>query len=282
LNWHRLRSADRFEPIGEPADHPYRAILNVNRNLVAFFTRDIIGNTHIMDEIEQEIEELRAEIRYHNHRYYALDDPEITDAEYDRLFQRLLQLEKAHPHLIVPDSPTQRVGAEPQKAFSQVRHSVPMLSLANGFTDQDIAEFDARIKRFLKNDASLDYTVEPKMDGLAVELVYEKGRLAVASTRGDGFLGEDVTANVKTIMSVPLLLTQPKGGPMIPELLDVRGEVYMEIADFEELNRRNLAKGVQPKECGGRLSQTTQPQNYRKETPQHVLLRRRTHDGDLF
>lgn len=198
-----------------------------------------------MDEIEQEIEELRGKIRYHNHRYYALDDPEITDAEYDRLFQRLLQLEKAHPHLIVPDSPTQRVGAEPRKAFSQVRHGVPMLSLANGFSDQDIAEFDARIKRFLGNDASLDYTVEPKMDGLAVELVYEKGRLAVASTRGDGFLGEDVTANVKTIMSVPLLLTQPKDGPMIPELLDVRGEVYMEIADFEELNRRNLAKGVQ-------------------------------------
>jgi len=197
-----------------------------------------------MDDIQKELIELREKIRYHNHRYYALDDPEITDAEYDRLFQRLLRIEKSHPHLVSSDSPSQRVGAEPQKTFSQVTHRLPMLSLENGFKDQDIRDFETRIKRFLGDDAFFTYTVEPKMDGLAVELVYEAGRLTVASTRGNGYVGEDVTANIRTILSVPLVLTQLDTGPAIPELLEVRGEVYMEIDALEELNRRNLTRNI--------------------------------------
>lgn len=197
-----------------------------------------------MDDIQKELNDLREKIRYHNHRYYVLDDPEITDAEYDRLFQRLLSIEKSHPRLITPDSPSRRVGAEPQKAFSQVTHRLPMLSLENGFNDQDIRDFETRIRRFLGDGLSFSYTVEPKMDGLAVELVYEAGRLTVASTRGDGYVGEDVTANIRTVLSVPLVLSQPDGAPPIPELLEVRGEVYMEIDAFEELNRRNLARDI--------------------------------------
>ncbi|UCF86117.1 MAG: NAD-dependent DNA ligase LigA, partial [Desulfobacteraceae bacterium] len=174
-----------------------------------------------MEEIIREIEDLREKIRYNNHRYYVLDDPEISDVEYDRLFQRLLELESRHPELVTPDSPTQRVGAKPLEAFSEVKHRFPMLSLENGFNDQDIKDFDIRIKRFLKNDISIDYTVEPKMDGLAVELVYEKGALTVASTRGDGFVGENVTANIRTILSIPLTLTEPADGRPTPDLLEV-------------------------------------------------------------
>ncbi|MBW2302219.1 MAG: NAD-dependent DNA ligase LigA [Deltaproteobacteria bacterium] len=199
-----------------------------------------------MDEIQKEIKELREKIRYHNYRYYVLDDPEISDAEYDRLFRRLLELEKAHPEWVTPDSPTQRVGAEPQRAFSQVRHRQPMLSLENGFSDQDIRDFEIRIRRFLGGETGFTYTVEPKMDGLAVELVYEEGHLVAASTRGDGIVGEDVTANVKTIMSVPLVLTPNPGAPPVPELLEVRGEVYMEIEAFHELNRKNLSRNLPP------------------------------------
>ena len=128
-----------------------------------------------MNEIEKELTELREKIRYHNHRYHVLDDPEITDAEYDRLFQRLLQIEKSHPNLLTPDSPSQRIGAKPRKAFSQVTHRLPMLSLENGFKDQDVRDFEARIKRFLGDRSPFTYTVEPKMDGLAVELVYTDG-----------------------------------------------------------------------------------------------------------
>ena len=198
------------------------------------------------DDIIKEIEALRKSLRHHNYRYHVLDDPEISDAEYDRLFNRLLSLEKQHPDLITPDSPTQRVGAKPQVTFSEVRHRQPMLSLENGFEDQAIHDFDARIKRYLGNDDTLDYTIEPKMDGLAVELVYEKGVLAVASTRGDGFVGENVTANIKTILTVPLTLYQPKDGPPFPDLLEVRGEVYMEKEAFEKLNRRRLEKNLPP------------------------------------
>lgn len=193
-----------------------------------------------MEKIANDIKALRAEIKYHNHRYHALDDPEISDAEYDRLFQRLLALEKQHPGLVTPDSPTQRVGAKPREAFSEVKHRLPMLSLENGFNDQELRDFDARVKKFIKNDAPPDYTVEPKIDGLAVELVYEKGLLVVASTRGNGYMGEDVTLNVKTILSVPLTLTVPGKGSPIPDLLEVRGEIYMETEAFESLNQSRL------------------------------------------
>jgi DNA ligase (NAD+) len=193
-----------------------------------------------MEKIIQELEALKKEIQYHNHRYYVLDDPEISDAEYDRLYRRLVELEALRPDLVTPDSPTQRVGGEPQEAFSQVRHRLPMLSLENGFREEDIRDFDGRIKRFLKEERALEYTVEPKMDGLAVEMVYEHGSLTTASTRGDGLVGEDVTRNLKTILAVPLTLSKPKQGPPVPRLLEVRGEVYMEREAFESLNQRRL------------------------------------------
>lgn len=194
--------------------------------------------------IIKEVEELREKIRYHNYRYYVLNAPEISDAEYDRLFKRLLDLEKKYPELVTPDSPTQRVGAEPQKEFRQIRHRQPMLSLDDCFGEDELRDFNARIKRFLGDVDSIEYTVEPKIDGLAVELVYEKGRLAVASTRGDGYVGEDVTPNVKTILSVPLVLRQKKGGMPVPELLEVRGEVYMEKDSFKKLNKEREEKGL--------------------------------------
>lgn len=195
-----------------------------------------------MDDISREIEDIREKIRYHNHRYYVLDDPEISDGEYDALFLRLIEMEKEHPDLITPDSPTRRVGAEPLKAFEEVSHSIPMLSLGNGFTEQDILNFDTRLKRFLKEGSPIEYTVEPKMDGLAVELAYERGNLVVASTRGDGYKGENVTSNIKTILTVPLTLFENREGPPVPDVLEVRGEVYMEIGDFAGLNRERARK----------------------------------------
>lgn len=199
-----------------------------------------------MEEIRRQIEELREKIRYHNYRYYVLDAPEISDAKYDRLFRQLVELEQAHPELITPDSPTQRVGAKPQEAFAQVTHRQPMLSLENAFGRQELVDFDARLKRYLNLRSAIEYTAEPKIDGLAVELVYENGRLAVASTRGDGYVGEDVTLNIKTILAVPLTLMEPKEGPPVPELLEVRGEVYMEIEAFQELNRERIKKDLPP------------------------------------
>ena len=147
---------------------------------------------------EQRAEKLREQIRYHNYRYYVLDDPEIPDAEYDRLLRELQQLEQKHPELITPDSPTQRVGAQPLGAFGEVRHEVPMLSLDNAFSDEELGEFDRRVRERLGVDA-VDYTAEPKLDGVAVSLLYEDGRLVRGATRGDGSTGEDVTQNVRTI-----------------------------------------------------------------------------------
>ena len=175
-----------------------------------------------MEEIIKELNGLREKIRYHNHRYYVLDDPDISDAEYDRLFQRMLELERKYPDLVTPDSPSQRVGAEPLDAFTQVAHRQPMLSLENGFDEKDIRDFDARLKRFLGEDPHIEYTVEPKIDGVAVELIYEGGVLRVASTRGDGVVGEDITSKIKTILSVPLTLFPIIEKVTIPELLEVR------------------------------------------------------------
>ncbi|MBN1275898.1 MAG: NAD-dependent DNA ligase LigA [Deltaproteobacteria bacterium] len=197
-----------------------------------------------MKDIQNEIEDLRDKIRYHGHRYYVLDDPVISDAEYDRLFLRLSELEEKHPELATPDSPTRRIGAGPQESFLEVVHTLPMLSLENAFSDRDIRDFEARIKGLAGDDSVFDYTVEPKIDGLAVELVYEKGILSVASTRGDGFTGEDVTHNVRTIMTIPLSLTKPAGNIPVPELLEVRGEVYMEKGAFEKLNRSRVNEGL--------------------------------------
>ncbi len=199
-----------------------------------------------MDEIAEKIHVLSEKIRFHNRQYYVLDDPVVSDAEYDRLFRELLDLEKKHPEYASPDSPAGRVGAEPQKTFSPVKHRIPMLSLENGFRDQDLIDFDSRIKRFLGDGSPVEYAVEPKIDGLAVEIVYEKGSLAVASTRGDGYVGENVTANIKTILAVPLKLHEKKNVPSPPDLLEVRGEVYMETSAFEQLNRGRLQKGLPP------------------------------------
>ncbi len=201
-------------------------------------------STNIMEKIKKSITRLKEQIGYHNHRYHTLDAPEISDAEYDRIFKQLLDLEARHPELLTPDSPTQKVGAKPQETFSQVRHRLPMLSLENSFSDQEIRDFDARIKRYLKDDSDFEYTVEPKIDGLAVEIVYENGTLVVASTRGDGNVGENVTKNIKTILSVPLTLTQKKDDVPVPDILEVRGEVYMEIKAFEKLNQKRLAKNL--------------------------------------
>lgn len=182
------------------------------------------------------IAELRELIDYHNYRYYILDAPEISDADYDRLFRELEDLEKNHPDLITPDSPTQRVGAAPLQAFRTVTHTIPMLSLANAFADDEVVDFDKRLKRFLKNDSEISYVAEPKLDGLAVELVYVDGVFTVGSTRGDGITGEDVTQNLRTIKSIPLKLRQKNHEP-VPKRLEVRGEVYIGTKSFQELNR---------------------------------------------
>src|SRR5579883_2242692 len=190
-------------------------------------------------DVKAEIEELRREIRRHDYLYYVLDAPEITDAEYDALFRRLEALEKAHPELVTPDSPTQRVGGAPLPKFETVRHRHPMLSLANATSRDEVAEFDARVRK-LAERAQVEYACEPKMDGVAVELVYEHGRLATGATRGDGTVGEDVTANIRTIRSVPLTL---RPGRPIPARLEARGEVYLPLEAFRRLNREREEAG---------------------------------------
>lgn len=191
--------------------------------------------------IADRIKELREQLHYHNYRYYVLDDPVISDAEYDLLLRELQHLEEEFPDLVTPDSPTQRVGAAPLEKFETVAHRIPMLSLENAFSEAEAREFDERLKRFLKTADEFHYVVEPKMDGCAVELVYEKGVLTVGSTRGDGYRGENVTQNLKTIRTIPLQLL--KTAEPVPELLEVRGEVYMDLEEFKRLNEHRLARG---------------------------------------
>ncbi len=187
--------------------------------------------------IAQEIDELRRLLHYHSHRYYVLDAPEIEDAEFDRLYQRLVKLEQDHPELITPDSPTQRVGGTPAEGFERVAHSVPMLSLSNAFSAEDLLAFDTRVRNGLPDD-SLEYVVELKIDGLAINLVYESGRLLRAATRGDGTEGEDVTSNVRTIRAVPLVLNG-----QVPPVMEVRGEAYMPRPAFDRLNDERAEAG---------------------------------------
>ena len=189
----------------------------------------------------QEIAELRQEIGRHNHRYHVLDDPLISDAEYDRLFRRLLDLEKAHPELATPDSPTQKVGAAPLERFATVQHSLPMLSLNNAMAPEELEEFEERIRRFLKISDNIEYAVEPKIDGLAVELVYVDGKFALGSTRGDGINGENITANLKTIRSIPLSLRAD--GHALPRRLEIRGEVFLPLHAFQKMNREREEEG---------------------------------------
>jgi len=190
-------------------------------------------------EIRREIEQLVRELNEHSYRYYVLDSPVISDAEYDRLYRRLRDLEEQHDY-ILPDSPTLRVGAPPLAKFEKVRHREIMLSLDNAFSYDEAREFDKRIKRLLGTDAEIQYTVEPKYDGLAIELTYKKGLLHKASTRGDGAEGEDVTQNIRTIKSVPARIEETG---RIPEDIDIRGEVYMDLDEFENLNRLREQRG---------------------------------------
>ncbi len=196
------------------------------------------------DQAGRKAEQLREELRFHNYRYYVLDKPVISDARYDDLLRELEDLERRYPDLVTTDSPTQRVGAPPLEAFRAVDHAVPMLSLANAMSEEETRDFDARLKRFLKSDDEIEYVVEVKMDGLAVELVYEDGILTGGSTRGDGYRGEDVTLNLRTVRSLPLRLL-PRPGSAVPALLEARGEVVIRKKDFEALNRRRAEEGLE-------------------------------------
>ncbi|WP_279204988.1 NAD-dependent DNA ligase LigA [Obesumbacterium proteus] len=189
-------------------------------------------------QLQQQLEQLRAALRHHEYQYHVLDAPEVPDAEYDRLMRELRALEEQHPELITPDSPTQRVGAAPLSAFSQVRHEVPMLSLDNVFDDESYLAFDKRVHDRLKTAESLTFCCELKLDGLAVSLLYEDGVLVRGATRGDGTTGEDITANVKTIRAIPLRLQ----GDNIPRRVEVRGEVFMPLAGFEAMNEEARRK----------------------------------------
>jgi DNA ligase (NAD+) len=196
-------------------------------------------------ETRAQVEHLRDLINRHNYLYYVLDAPEITDAEYDELLHRLETLEREHPELVTPDSPTQRVGAAPSEKFATVKHRLPMLSLANAMNADEMREFDQRVRRMLKVSGDIEYVAEVKFDGLAVELVYENGMLVVGSTRGDGVNGEDVTANIRTIKSVPLRLMAARA-VRVPSLLEVRGEVILPRKAFVRLNEERLARGEAP------------------------------------
>ena len=196
-------------------------------------------------DIVNKVKALRKVLHRHNYLYYVLDNPEVSDAEYDRMMQELIALEEAWPELYDPDSPTSRVGAPPLSQFETIAHSIPMLSLGNAFTDSEIIDFDRRVRKILRAGDDILYTVEPKLDGIAVELVYEKSRLVVASTRGDGINGEMVTANVRTIRSVPLLL-QDRGKRNIPLRLEVRGEVFIGHEGFRSLNEEQLKRKLTP------------------------------------
>ena len=199
-------------------------------------------STAVPQEIRQEVARLRAELAVHNHRYYVLDEPLVSDAEYDHLFRRLVDLEAAYPELHDPASPTQKVGAPPLAAFTQVRHTVPMLSLANVVSRAEMQEFHQRVQRTLETTQDIEYVAEPKIDGVAVELVYENGKLTVGSTRGDGVTGEDVTANLKTVRSIPLTPLSQSAQP-VPSRLEVRGEVFLPKASFRRLNDTRAKAG---------------------------------------
>jgi DNA ligase (NAD+) len=197
----------------------------------------------IPSDIRQRAEVLRERLHHGNYRYYVLDDPDMSDAEYDRLMQELIELEAQQPEIVTPDSPTQRVGAAPVDRFEAVEHSIPMLSLDNAFEEAKLFEFDDRVRKLLNSPEPVLYTAEPKMDGTAVELVYENGRLVTASTRGDGVKGEVITQNVKTIRSVPLVLA-PGKNRTVPSVLEVRGEVFISREGFKKLNRERLEQDL--------------------------------------
>jgi len=190
-------------------------------------------------QLQKELQELKQRIQLHNRFYHQLDRPEITDQEYDELFSRLLELETLYPELVTPDSPSQRVGSNPLVGFRQVRHALPMLSLDKVFDEAELNRFEERCLKRLNIEGPLDYNCEPKIDGVAVSLIYEHGRLIRAATRGDGSTGEDITGNVMTIDTIPVLLEKPG----LPSLLEVRGEIYMPLGGFAAMNAEASRKG---------------------------------------
>lgn len=201
---------------------------------------DLFADTRAADLAEAE--RLRKEIRHNEYLYYVLDAPEITDAEYDRMMVRLREIEAEYPDSVPADSPTQRVGGRASSQFTEVRHLEPLLSLGNVFSAEELRAFDERVNGGLPEGSRVEYVMEPKIDGLACSLIYENGRLVRAATRGDGTVGENVTANVRTIRSIPLVLKAPEG-ETLPELLDVRGEVYMPRHAFMQLNEQRAERG---------------------------------------
>ena len=211
--------------------------------------KEVAEKREIPKEVIEKVKKLREEIEYHNYRYYVLDSPVISDAEYDTLMRELKKLEEMYPELITPDSPTQRVGFKPAEGFEEVTHAEPMLSLDDAMNEEEVIEFDKRIKKFLgfPEEEPIEYTVEPKIDGLAIELIYENGSLVVGATRGDGYVGEDITNNLKTIHTIPLRLRKfTEDAPDIPSRIDVRGEVYMTKDEFKRLNEERIHKGELP------------------------------------
>ena len=197
------------------------------------------------DDISTRLEKLRALLRYHSYVYYALDKPEITDAEYDALMHELRALEAQRPELITPDSPTQRVGAEPLPEFAKVEHPYPMTSLADAFSREEVEAWLARAQRLLPEETEFEFVAEPKIDGLAVALTYEEGLLLRGATRGDGTVGEDITSNVRTIRNIPLRIPV-QGARAAPRFIEVRGEIYMPRDLFEQLNEQRLAQSENP------------------------------------
>ena len=192
-------------------------------------------------EAKKRISSLKAELERHNYVYYVLDDADVSDAEYDAMFRQLEELEAEYPKLITADSPTQRVGSEPSKKFGSITHTIPLLSLANAMNEKELRDFDVSVKKILEFEGEVKYVAEPKLDGLAVELVYEKGKFVSGSTRGDGVTGEDITPNLRTVKSIPLRLRE--GKTKMPSLLEVRGEVFLSINSFNELNKAQAEKG---------------------------------------
>ena len=190
--------------------------------------------------ISNKINSLKEEINFHNIKYYIDDDPEITDHEYDLLFRKLEKLEKENPQFKTLDSPTMRVGSKPKNTFKTIEHSTPMLSLENAMKKNEILAFDERVKKGLKTEQEIEYVTELKYDGLAVELIYENGIFILGSTRGDGFRGEDITQNLRTIKSIPLKLQ----GSDFSEIVEIRGEVLMKKNSFEKCTYRNLSGGI--------------------------------------
>src|SRR5690242_4633245 len=193
-----------------------------------------------MTSAAKRIAELREQIRFHDRKYYEESRPVISDRDYDRLMQELIDLEKAHPALVTPDSPTQRVGGDVQTELKPVRHAVPMMSIDNTYNEDEVRAFDERVKKTLDGEQPA-YVLEPKIDGTSISLRYENGQLVLAATRGRGNVGDDVTVNARTIKSIPLTLKDGKNSP--PPILEVRGEVYMDNDDFQRVNKEIEAAG---------------------------------------